>query len=229
MNRIAFLLCLTLSASSYAQISASTRPISLDDLERLHDVGSPAISPDGKWIVYTVSSSSTAPAPDNDRHVSALWMISWDGTQQVRLTWDTESASDPRFSPDGKYISFTSPRPGSAKGSQVWVLNRLGGEAEQWTNVKQDLGGYEWSPDSRHLVLKLREKDQPEPEAGKPAAPPKPIVLDRYHFKQDRQGYLTDKAHDELYLFDVATKKLEKLTTDKNVDESDPAWSPDGK
>lgn len=217
-----------LTTLAYAQTPAPSRPIALDDLARLEEVGSPAVSPDGKWVLCTVSSQSTAPAPENDRTVSVLWMISWDGAEQVRLTWGNESVSAPRFSPDGKYISFTSSRPGPAKGNQVWVLNRLGGEAEQWTNVKSSLDGYEWSPDGHRLLLQLREKDQPDTEPGKPAPPPMPIVLDRYHFKQDREGYLTDKARDQLYLFDIGTKKLEKLTSGATFNEEDPAWSPDG-
>jgi len=65
-----------------------------------------------------------------------------------------------------------------------------------------------------------------EPDSTKAKAP-KPIVLDRYHFKQDVRGYLGDK-HSHLYLFDVATKKLDTLTTGK-YDETNPSWSPDGK
>src|SRR5208283_2408186 len=58
--------------------------------------------------------------------------------------------------------------------------------------------------------------------------PPKPIVLDRYRFKQDIQGYLLSSRHTYVYLFDIAAKKLDRLTTG-NWDESAPSWSPDGK
>ncbi len=59
--------------------------------------------------------------------------------------------------------------------------------------------------------------------------PPKPVVIDRYHFKQDIQGYLRDDAFNALYLWDLTTKKAEKLTNAKNVNENDAEWSPDGK
>jgi len=54
-------------------------------------------------------------------------------------------------------------------------------------------------------------------------------VIDRYHFKQDIQGYIRDDEWNALYLYDIATKKSEKLTTGKNVNENDAEWSPDGK
>ena len=85
------------------------------------------------------------------------------------------------------------------------------------------------------MLLELTEKEEPDAdkkEGGKPK-PPKPIVLDRYHFKQDVQGYTSDKeAH--LFLFDVATKKLTKLTNGaakgaKSYEEENAEWSPDGK
>ena len=147
-----------------------------------------------------------------DKSVSHLWMVSWDGKEDIQLTYGKESAGGPRWSPDGRWLAFTSSREGAAKGSQVWVLDRRGGEAQQLTNVKEDLDGFRWSPDSKQLLLTLTEKEEPEDDKkdAKPK-PPKPIVLDRYHFKQDVQGYLSDRRP-HLFLFDVATKKLTKLT-----------------
>ncbi len=157
-------------------------------------------------------------------------MVKWDGSVHLQLTYGKEGASSPKFSPDGRYISFMSSRPGTVKGDQVWVMDRRGGEAEQLTNITdQNIQGYSWSPDSKKLLLTLHPKAEPDPEEGKPPAPPKPIVIDRYHFKQDIQGYLRDDAYNALYLWDLTTKKAEKLTTGKNVNENEAEWSPDGK
>ena len=87
---------------------------------------------------------------------------------------------------------------------------------------------YSWSPDGKKLLLTLHPKAEPDAEEGKPPVPPKPIVIDRYHFKQDVQGYLRDDAWNSLYVYDLAAKKAEKLTTAKNVQEEDGVWSPDG-
>ncbi|HEX4580948.1 MAG TPA: prolyl oligopeptidase family serine peptidase, partial [Acidobacteriaceae bacterium] len=222
------LVCTVLFLLTFPLFAQAPKPgLKIDDLNQLVHVGDPKVSPDGKQIVYTVSRVDT----EEDKNVSDLWMVDWDGSNNLQLTYGTESASSPEWSPDGRYLAFTSSRPGPAKtkGAQVWVLDRRGGEARQVTDVKQDLSEYQWSPDGKQLVLTLREKEEPESDDknAKPK-PPKPIVIDRYHFKQDIEGYLTDK-HAQLYLFDIATKKLTKLTSDPGkYEEHEAAWSPDG-
>jgi dipeptidyl aminopeptidase/acylaminoacyl peptidase len=202
--------------------------MTLDDLAKIERVGDPQVSPDGMWVAYTVGKTDVA----EDKGSGQLWMVSWDGKQDIQLTFGKDGAGSPQWSPDGKYLAFTSGREGEAKGSQVWVLDRRGGEAQQLTNVKEDLGGFKWSPDSKTLLLDLTQKEEPEPAKGEKEKP-KPIVIDRFHFKEDREGYLSDKeAH--LYLFDVATKKLSKLTNGpvsgaKAYAEEGGVWSPDGK
>jgi len=222
------LLCFAFAASAIVPAAADApkkRDIALDDLARLQRVGAPVVSPEGDWVLYTVSQIDTK----EDKSVTHLWMVKWDGSVRVQLTFDKEGASAPRFSPDGRYISFLSSRPGPAKGTQVWAMDRQGGEAQQMTAITdQEIEDYNWSPDGKRLLLALHPKSEPDPEEGKPPAAAKPIVIDRYHFKQDIQGYLRNDAWNSLYLYDVSTKKAEKLTTGKNVEEEDAAWSPDG-
>ena len=120
-----------------------------------------------------------------------VWMINWEGTQDVQLTFGEKSASTPRWSPDGKYLAFLSARAPDDK-TQVWVLDRRGGEARQLTNVKGDIDSYDWSPDSKRLVMSMTASDEDKAAPGAKPKAPKPIVLDRYHFKRDVEGYLTD-------------------------------------
>lgn len=225
--RVASLASALLFGSALLAQAPARHPMTLDDLAKLQQVGRSEIAPDGQWIAYTLRGTDT----EADKDVSELWMVSWDGTQDIQLTYDTEGASAPRWSPDGHSLAFLSGRPGKAKGSQVWVLDRRGGEARQLTNVKEDLSDYRWSPDSKQLLLTMRAKDEPdEDEARKTGKPvlPKPVVIDRYHFKQDIEGYLTDKRS-HLFLFDIATSKLTKLTSDNTHEEHEAEWSPDGK
>ena len=212
--------------AAYAADAPKKRDINLDDLAKLQRVGGPVVSPDGEWVIYSVSQIDAK----EDKSQSHLWMVKWDGSVHLQLTYGKEGAAAPKFSPDGRYISFMSSRPGPVKGDQVWVMDRRGGEAEQLTDIKdQNIQGYAWSPDSKKLLLTLHPKAEPDPEEGKPPAPPKPIVIDRYHFKQDIQGYLRDDAFNALYLWDLTAKKAEKLTNGKGVNENEAEWSPDGK
>jgi dipeptidyl aminopeptidase/acylaminoacyl peptidase len=212
-------------SSAHAADAPKKRAINLDDLARIVRVGAPAVSPDGQWVAYTAGQVDAK----EDKSQSHLWMAKWDGSANLQLTYGKEGASAPRFSPDGTYISFLSSRPGAAKGAQVWVMDRRGGEAQQLTAVTdQEIEGYLWSPDSKKLLLTLHPKSEPDAEEGKPPAPPKPIATSRYHFKQDIQGYIRDDSWDALYVYDLTVKKPEKLTTAKNVNEENAAFSPDG-
>ncbi len=218
---------LLLAVSAAALCAQPVRhPIKLDDLARLREVRDPQCSPDGQWVAYTVGTIEVK----EDKHDSDVWMVSFDGKRDLRVTASPENEGTARWSPDGKYLSFLSARPGKAKGNQVWLLDRQGGEAVQLTDVKGRLQGYEWSPDSKRLALVVGD---PDPDADPPAEgarpkTPKPIVIDRYHYKQDGAGYLLSDRHTFIYLFEIATKKLERLTTAKKHEESAPVWSPDG-
>src|SRR6266436_1250145 len=220
------ILLLVLAATLSAQ--TARRPFKLDDLARLREVRDPQLSPDGQWVAYVVATIDAK----EDKGNTHIWLVGYDGKSDRQITFSTDSESAPRWSPDGKYLSFTSSRPGKAKGNQVWLMDRGGGEAYQFTEVKGRLQGYEWSPDSKRLALLIGDPD-PEADAaaspapGAPPKPPKPIVIDRYRYKQDGQGYLLSGRHSYIYLYDVATKKLDRLTKSK-WDESSPSWAPDG-
>jgi dipeptidyl aminopeptidase/acylaminoacyl peptidase len=206
------------------------RALNVDDIFNVREVRDPQRSPDGKWVAYVVSRA----IKDTDKNDNDLWMVSWDGTQQIQLTSSAESESAPRWSPDNKYLAFLSSRQG-AKQAQLWLLNRAGGEAVKVSDVKGGISEYAWSPDAKTIALVVEEQDPRDAEAEKEkeaakegaAKTPRPIVIDRYYFKADRAGYLRgERSH--LYLFDVAAKKAEALTPGK-FDEQAPAWSPDGK
>lgn len=241
-RKLSRVLILLLVCTTTLMAQTARRPLKLDDVTSLREVRDPQISPDGQWIAYVVSTVDVK----DDKASSHIWMASFDGKTDRQFTWSLEGEASPRWSPDGKYLSFTSSRPstGKTKGSQVWLLDRSGGEAFQLTELKGRLQGYEWSPDAKRLALVVGDPDpeeaeeaanaKPPAEGNKPAdkpadkpKAPKPIVIDRYKYKQDIQGYLLSGRHTYLYLFDIATKKLERLTTGK-WDEALPSWSPDG-
>ena len=222
-----YLAALAISLALPAAADAQKRGLTADDTYNLREVRDPQRSPDGKWVAFSVSRA----IKDTDKTDSDIWMVSWDGTQEVQLTSSPDGESTPRWSPDNKYLAFLSSRQG-AKGGQVWLMNRLGGEAVKLTDIKGGVSDYAWSPDSRRLALVVNEPDPRDPQDDddkkdpeKKKTPP-PILIDRYHFKEDISGYLRGE-HTHLYLFDVAAKKAEVLTPG-SFDDQGPVWSPDG-
>lgn len=199
--------------------SQSRRSFTVDDLFEIHRVGDPQISPDGQWVAYTVRTTSL----DDESSETRIWMIPADGGEAIPMTATGSSASQPRWSPDAKYLSFMASREDSC--TQVWTLNRHGGEAVQLTDVKQGISDYSWSPDGKMLLLGIRD---PEEESENDSAQtPKPWVIDRLQFKRDGVGYLTGNRHTHLYSFEVATKEITQITSG-DFDESQAVWSPDG-
>jgi dipeptidyl aminopeptidase/acylaminoacyl peptidase len=226
-----FLVLATVAATAAAPLAWAgpvKRPISLDDLAKIRSVGDPQRSPDGKWVAYTVGTTDI----DKDGRDSDLWMASWDGAEQVRLTSSPDSESAPRWSPDGRFLAFLASRGTEEEkklGAQVWLLDRRGGEAQKLTDIKGGVNDYAWSPDGRRLVIVSSDQDpadEPEKMEGWKRKTKPPIVIDRYHFKQDRSGYLM-RLYSHLWLFDVTSRKAEPLTTGP-FDDTSPAWSPDG-
>jgi dipeptidyl aminopeptidase/acylaminoacyl peptidase len=234
MKRTLSGLAIVVASAGIVSAQGSKRPLSLDDLARIKDVRDPQCAPDGKTVAFVVSQIDVK---EDKAGIAHVWTIGIDGRNARQITSSQDSETSPRFSPDGKYLSFTSSRPGKAKGNQVWLLDRSGGEAFQLTEIKGRLQGYEWSPDSKRMALTIGDPDpdapDPPAESGAPAAgqtprkAPGPIVIDRYKYKQDVDGYLLSGRHTYVYLFDIATRSLDRLTKG-TADEVSPAWSPDG-
>jgi dipeptidyl aminopeptidase/acylaminoacyl peptidase len=144
-----------------------------------------------------------------------------------------ESVTDPRFSPDGRYLSYLSARP-AADEMQLWLLDRRGGEGRAVSHVAQEITAYAWAPDGAHVVLVMRgaaedarsEARSPGRTEGKAVHP---IVIDALQFKQDKEGYLGADMRTHLYLLDVKSGACVVLTDEPGRADSDPVFSPDGR
>lgn len=198
------------------------RPLQASDMYRLRDVGEPRISPDGAWVAYTVTTIDSV----RDSRDSDVWMVNWAGTRTIRVTSTPDDETNPRWSPDNRYLSFVSGR-FESKGGQLWLLDRAGGEAQRLTDLKGGVAEYAWSPDGSRIAVISHDADSADarPDSVRNKAP-KPIVLDRYTFKRDYDGYLNHRR-DHIWIIDVGSRKSTQLTTG-DFDDSELRWSPDG-
>src|SRR5213075_949584 len=167
-----------------------------------------------------------------DKQPGGVWMTSWDGSRTLRLTNSKEGESAPRWSPDGRWLAFLSSR--EDEHTQLWLLDRSGGEGRKLTSFGGDVEDYVWAPDGKRLAAVVGDADTAKPKT------PAPVVIDRFQFKQEEIGYL-GKERRHLYLVDVETGMdavpgavPRQLTTFEGPDndpdtESRPAWSPDGR
>jgi dipeptidyl aminopeptidase/acylaminoacyl peptidase len=213
----------TFAAAAMADAPAR-RVLSPDDFYRIQNVGSPEVSPDGKWVAYTVSVNDK----EANESRTQIYMVSWDGKERFALTNPAKGTNSPKFSPDGKYLSFMATPPG-ASNAQLMLLDRRGGEPRALTSTPDDIGEYAWSPDGKKLVLVIEASGEEASKPGSSPKPvPKPVVIDSLHFKQDLDGYLGNDHGRHLYLLDVDSKSLDPLTQDSSFNEDSPAFSPDG-
>ena len=131
---------------------------------KLKRITETAISSDGKLVAYTVSTPIME--GEKSEYLKHIRVVSADGSSDVQFTRGEKSCSNPAFSPDGKYLSFTSAR-GEEPKSQVWLLRLGGGEAEQLTTAKTGVNSYSWSPKGDRIAYTMNDPETEEEETDK--------------------------------------------------------------
>ena len=139
-------LILFLNPLGFAQ---SKRPMTPEDLYKIKEVSDPQVSPDGKWIAYTIS----VPDLEENSFNSDIWLIPATGGEPMQLTKSPESDYSPRWSPGGEKIAFISKRNDAAN---LYIIRIDGGEAKEITSSEKDLYSPLWSKDGKYILCGSR-------------------------------------------------------------------------
>lgn len=183
---------------------------------KLKNISAVRVSPDASKVLYTVREAVMT--DDRSEFVNQVWLCNADGSQLVQLTKGDKNSSNPRWSPDGKWIAFTSSRDGK---SNLYLLPVGGGEAEKVTDVKSGVGEYQWSPDGNAIAFTMPDAASDKEEKDK---------------KAKNDWYFVDEVIKQNRLFvlwlnekDSAGKRVQQKLTTENINVSGFDWSPDGK
>ena len=183
---------------------------------KIKNITAVRVSPDGNKVLYTVREAVMT--DDRSEYVNQVWLCNADGSNAIQLTKGDKNSSNPKWSPDGKWIAFTSSRDSK---TNLYVLPVAGGEAEKITDVKTNVGDYDWSRDGKMIAFIMIDAADDKEEKNK---------------KAKNDWYFMDEEVKQNRLFvlwpdkkDTAGKCVQKKLTKENYNVNAFDWSPDGK
>ena len=144
---VALVLAFSLAPLALAA-SKDPHPFDVRDLVAFDRISEPRLSPDGRWVVFTVSVVDL----DANKRRSDLWIVGADGTAARKLTQHEAADTSALWGPDGRTVYFLSTRSGS---SQIWKLSLDGGEAQPVTSLPLDVGSFALSRDGSRIALSM--------------------------------------------------------------------------
>jgi len=210
----AVVIFLSLMVTVAMAAAPAKRVPTIEDLMNLKSAGSPRISPDGTKVAYTVTETDF----DQDAYVTQVWLADVATGQCVQLTRGKKSCSGPAWSPDGRWLAFTSSRADDK--SQIFAISPVGGEAIQLTKNETGVNGFGWSPDGKTMAFTATDPESKESKDRKDHYGDYEVVRREYRF-----------AH--LWTLDVAEalkapQAGRRRTSGKDWTVGGFDWSPDG-
>jgi dipeptidyl aminopeptidase/acylaminoacyl peptidase len=202
------------AAAHGALADEALRAPTLDDLLNLRQARGAVVSPDGRYVAYSVTQADF----EQDAFVTRLWVATSDGARAFQLTTGEKSATSPRWSPDGRWLAFLSGRAGDK--DQIFVISPEGGEAVRLTRAEEGVEAFAWSRDGRQIAFRGQEADS---QAKK----------DRKAYLGDYEVVRRDHSYRQLFTLDVAEALKSPVLGiqrtkggERSVGDFD--WSPDG-
>ena len=198
---------------AFAQTKTNWSP---EQCLKLKNITAVRVSPDGNKILYTVREAVMT--DDRSEYVNQVWMCNADGSNAIQLTKGDKNSSNPKWSPDGKWIAFTSLRDSK---TNLYILPVGGGEAEKVTDVKSSVGNYEWSHDGKMIAFIMIDAAGDKEDKDKKAK-------NDWHYMDE------EVKQNRLYILwpdkkDTAGKYMQKKLTNENYNVNGFDWSADGK
>src|SRR5580700_5302364 len=131
-------------------VAQAKHPFTFEDMMKLKRVGEPEVSPDGKWVIFSVVDVDLQ-ANTKTPHI---WIVPTAGGQEREIIAD-QDADRPRWAPDGKAFAFLSNKD---RGSQVWIarFDSVAGTVStvgRYTDIATEAGGELWSPDGKNILF----------------------------------------------------------------------------
>jgi len=198
------------------------------DVFELEWAQDPQISPDGQHIVYVRRGMDKM----KDRRTSRLWMMNADGSAHMKLTQRDVNESNPRWSPNGSRIAFSSPAEGN--GSEIFIYWVESGAMARITQLERSPRSMKWSPDGTQLafVMHVPEsnpvlvKSPKKPKGADWADPPR--VTTRLNHEADGVGYL-EPGYSHIFVVPATGGTARQVTSGDYHHSGTPAWTKDGK
>jgi dipeptidyl aminopeptidase/acylaminoacyl peptidase len=213
LSRIFTAVFMLFTALSFSQTTKYWTP---DQTMKMKNITAVVPSPDGSKVLYTVREAIMT--DDRSEYINQVYLCNSDGTNTIQLTKGDKNSGNPKWSNNGKWISFTSTREGK---NNLYLMSIAGGEAEKISDVKTGVGDYKWSKDDNFIAFSMLDEASSEEEKNKKGK------NDWYYVEEELK-------QNRLYVLNLAVKDtsgkytLEKLTIENyNVNDFD--WSPDGR
>jgi acylaminoacyl-peptidase len=200
------------------------REITIEDLRSLKICSDPQISPDGKWVVFTVKSIQKEP----NRYFSHLYMGELNYKTVFQFTCGEVNDTQPRWSPEGNEIAFLRK---DDTGTQIWQIQRDGGEARNLTKLPEgNFDNLTWSPDGSRILFEFRPthrewtKEAREAREKSGLSNP-PRIITRLDYRREGEGFWDNRKH--IWMCSVPSGETTQIT-DGEYDCREAIWSPDG-